>query len=138
MQIKIYNENSQRIGIHAKQPQGVGVGVNVNTAIDDINKHIAEIEEDLKSKGIHYIPKTAFVCTEGADNLSMRWDLNSVEGITQPFAGMSIALQIPLVSTFTSGVVLSIDGVLPDRTESLLQAVIYVTDYLKKHLTTLH
>ena len=110
MSIKIYNENSQRIGIHAKQPQGVGVGVNVNTAIDDINKHIAEIEEDLKSKGIHYIPKTAFVCTEGADNLSMRWDLNSVEGITQPFAGMSIALQIPLVSTFTSGVVLSIDG----------------------------
>ena len=69
-----------------------------------------DVEDEFKTKGQHFIGKNALRAVTGASNLSMRWITNDVDGITEPFPGMMISVQIPMV--MNSGVtnVLSIDG----------------------------
>ena len=42
--------------------------------------------------------------------LSVRWYVSGVEGITEPYDGMKIAIKIPKAGVATAGVVLSING----------------------------
>ena len=41
---------------------------------------------------------------------SVRWYVSGIEGITEPYDGMKIAVKIPLVGVRTAGAVLSING----------------------------
>lgn len=42
--------------------------------------------------------------------LSVKWTVDDVDGITQPFDGMKLIIKIPLAGVGTAGAVLSIDG----------------------------
>ena len=68
------------------------------------------VDNEVKVKGQHYIAKDSFTITTGTSLLSMKWVVNGVDGITQPFAGMSLKIQIPAISLLNTGAVLSIDG----------------------------
>lgn len=59
---------------------------------------------------VHYVSKATFEVEQGAANLSMKWTLDDIDGITEPVPGMTVAIQIPDTSIHASGVVMSIDG----------------------------
>lgn len=68
------------------------------------------VDSEIKEKGAFFIAKDKFAVVAGTATLSMRWNVNDVEGITEPFAGMTIRVQIPDTFAYSSNTILSIDG----------------------------
>lgn len=76
----------------------------------DGEKYIGMVGIQGKDRCVHYVDKDVFSVEQGASNLSMKWTLDDIDGITEPFAGMMASIQIPDTSSYGSGVVMSIDG----------------------------
>lgn len=68
------------------------------------------VDTEIKEKGAFFIAKDKFAVIAGTATLSMRWNVNDVDGITEPFPGMAIRVQIPDTFVYSSNTVLSIDG----------------------------
>ena len=77
---------------------------------DGSDYHPVPYSNQSKDRCVHYVDKDVFSVEQGASNLSMKWALDDIDGITEPFAGMMASIQIPDTSSYGSGIVMSIDG----------------------------
>lgn len=93
---------------------------NTFTAIDSItrdsNGHVTKVNTktiSLPEAGLHYVANNNFTVTEGSSTsgayLATKWTTSSVDGITTPTDGMSIAIRTPAAGC-SGGILLSIDG----------------------------
>jgi hypothetical protein len=71
------------------------------------------VQDEFKKKGVHFISNSDITMTAGTStpyNLSEKWVVNGVNGITKPFDGMLIAIRLPSRGTTPIGIVLSLDN----------------------------
>ena len=87
--------------------------IDKNGTLDDIKfpmDSIYGLADEFKKKGVHFISDSDITVTSGSSSLSEKWVVNGVDGITEPFDGMLIAIRIPSRGSSPKGVVLSING----------------------------
>lgn len=87
--------------------------IDNNGTLDDIKfpmDSIYGLSDEFKKKGVHFISDSDITVTSGSSSLSEKWVVNGVDGITEPFDGMLIAIRTPSRGLSSKGVVLSIDG----------------------------
>ena len=65
------------------------------------------------TKSMHYIPANLFTVTAGSSTsgayLATKWKISDLDGITQPYDGLTIALRTPAAG-YSGGILLSIDN----------------------------
>lgn len=87
--------------------------IDNNGTLDDIKfpmDSIYGLSDEFKKKGVHFISDSDITVTSGSASLSEKWVVNGVDGITEPFDGMLLAIRTPSRGLSSKGVVLSIDG----------------------------
>lgn len=70
----------------------------------------SDVQDEFKKKGVHFISKNDITVTSGASLLAEKWVVDGVDGITEPFDGMIIAVRIRSNADSASNIVLSING----------------------------
>lgn len=77
-------------------------------------------QNTLKNTGVFTAMSVSSIGGSTNPQLSVRWYVSGIEGITAPFNGMKIAIKIPRVGTSTAGAILSLNGNVNDNYHPVL------------------
>lgn len=71
----------------------------------------SDVQDEFKKKSIHFVSDSDIAVTSGSLTSSEKWTVNGVDGITEPFDGMMIAIRTPSRTLYSgTGTDFSIDG----------------------------
>ena len=89
--------------------------IDNNGTLEEVKIPIDSVDglaDEFKKKGVHFISDSDITVTAGSSSpkLSEKWVVNGVDGITEPFDGMIVAIRMPSRLEYPTGTVLSIDG----------------------------
>ena len=108
---------TKNVGTVTEVSAGTGLNISgtatVSPTVNVDSNYKLQTTQEWKNSSIYSVVSGITTTAGNASSgsyLSVKWTVDDVEGITEPYDGMKILVRIPLAGVGTAGVVLSIDG----------------------------